>query len=75
MDNLPGGIRKPVVAVNCRGNFLSTAGGPITSAGTCYHGDDSQLLQGSRAINNVILPGNISYSENRGKTQDTTCKK
>ncbi|XP_067004474.1 PAN2-PAN3 deadenylation complex subunit PAN3 isoform X2 [Anabrus simplex] len=69
MDNLSGGVRKPAVQVNNRGNYMST-GLTVSSMGACYHGDDTLLLPRTHSINNIIFPGNLSYPENRIKTQE-----
>ncbi|PSN54180.1 hypothetical protein C0J52_03572 [Blattella germanica] len=69
MDNLSGGVRKPAVPVNSRGNYLSS-GLTISSMGACYPGDETLLLPRNHSINNVIFPGALSYSENRVKAEE-----
>ena len=73
MDNLSGGVRKPAVPVNSRGNYLSS-GLTISSMGACYPGDDTLLLPRNHSINNVIFPGSLSYPENRVKPEEPSCK-
>lgn len=73
MDNISSSVRKPAVPVDGRGNYLS-AGLTVSNMGACYPGDDTLLLPGNHSINNVIFPGSISYSENRIKQEEPSCK-
>lgn len=73
MDNISSSVRKPAVPVNSRGNYLSSDL-TISNMGACYPGDDTLLLARNHSINNVIFPGSLSYSENRIKPEEASCK-
>jgi hypothetical protein len=73
MDNISAGVRKPAVPASSRGSYLSS-GLAISNMGACYSGDDALLLSRNHAISNAIFPGGLSYSENRVKSEEPSCK-
>jgi hypothetical protein len=73
MDNISAGVRKPAVPANSRGSYLSS-GLTVSNMGTCYSGDDALLLSRNPGVSNVIFPGSLSYSENRVKPEEPSCK-
>ena len=73
MDDISEGVRKPAVSLTSRPNFLNT-GLSITSMGACYPGDESLLLPRNHSLSNIIFPGNITFPDNRIKSQDSSCK-